>query len=95
MQQHIAHIALIVNDYDESIKFYTEKLKFNLIEDTKLSETKRWVLIAPPGNSTFSLLLAKAATEEQSSRVGNQLCRIHSARKGRIGSRQLYFTRMS
>ncbi len=72
MQQSIAHIALVVNDYDEAIKFYIEKLKFKLIEDTKLSEAKRWVLIAPPGNSAFSLLLAKAATEEQSSRVGNQ-----------------------
>ena len=43
MNQHIAHIALVVTDYDEAIKFYTKKLNFTLIEDTKLSETKRWV----------------------------------------------------
>ena len=72
MQQQIAHIALLVNDYDEAIKFYTEKLQFTLVEDTILSETKRWVRIAPKGSATFSLLLAKAANEEQQSRVGNQ-----------------------
>ncbi len=72
MQQSIAHIALVVNDYDEAITFYIEKLKFKVIEDTKLSEAKRWVLISPPGNSACSLLLAKAANEEQSSRIGNQ-----------------------
>jgi catechol 2,3-dioxygenase-like lactoylglutathione lyase family enzyme len=73
MQQHIAHIALVVDDYDEAILFYTERLNFELIEDTKLSETKRWVLVSPPGSgSGCSLLLAKAASEEQLTRVGNQ-----------------------
>ena len=72
MNQNLTHIALVVNDYDETIKFYTEKLHFNLIEDTKLSETKRWVIVAPPGNSGCSLLLAQASGEEQKSRVGNQ-----------------------
>ena len=71
-KQTIAHIALVVNDYDEAIRFYTEKLNFVLIEDTKLSETKRWVLISPRGNDSCKLLLAKAANEEQLSRVGNQ-----------------------
>jgi catechol 2,3-dioxygenase-like lactoylglutathione lyase family enzyme len=71
MNQHIAHIALVVNNYDEAIQLYTEKLNFLLIEDTKLSETKRWVMVAPPG-SQCCLLLAQAATEEQKSRVGNQ-----------------------
>jgi catechol 2,3-dioxygenase-like lactoylglutathione lyase family enzyme len=71
MNQHIAHIALVVNNYDEAIQFYTEKLNFLLIEDTKLTETKRWVMVAPPG-SQCCLLLAQAATEEQQSRVGNQ-----------------------
>ena len=71
MKQNIAHIALVVHDYDEAIKFYTEKLNFTLIEDTILTETKRWVLIAPKGSSA-SLLLAKASNEEQESRVGNQ-----------------------
>ena len=61
MKQTIAHIALVVKDYDEAIKFYTEKLDFQLVEDKKLSEHKRWVLIAPPGAKESSLLLAKAA----------------------------------
>jgi catechol 2,3-dioxygenase-like lactoylglutathione lyase family enzyme len=72
MNQHIAHIALVVANYDEAIKFYTEKLNFVLVEDTKLSETKRWVKVAPPGNGQCCLLLAQAATEKQKSRVGNQ-----------------------
>ncbi len=72
MKQHIAHIALVVDDYDDAIRFYTEKLKFTLVEDTVLSDVKRWVLVAPPGSSECCLLLAKAATDEQRSRVGNQ-----------------------
>ena len=72
MNQKLAHIAIVVNDYDEAIKFYTEKLHFLLIEDSKLSETKRWVLISPPGSGECNLLLAKAANKEQKSRVGNQ-----------------------
>ena len=72
MKQRIAHVALVVNDYDEAIKFYTEKLNFTLIEDTVLSETKRWVLVKPKNSDGCALLLAKAATEEQKSRVGNQ-----------------------
>ena len=72
MHQQIAHIALVVADYDEAIRFYTDKLNFTLIEDTVLSETKRWVLVAPPGSAGCCLLLAKAANEEQQSRVGNQ-----------------------
>jgi catechol 2,3-dioxygenase-like lactoylglutathione lyase family enzyme len=72
MKQHLAHIALVVNDYDEAIAFYTEKLHFTLVEDTPLSDTKRWVLVAPPGSNGCKLLLAKAANGEQKSRVGNQ-----------------------
>ena len=72
MKQHIAHIALVVDDYDEAIQFYTQKLNFVLKEDTILSETKRWVIVSPPGAGNCSLLLAKAATEEQKVRVGNQ-----------------------
>jgi catechol 2,3-dioxygenase-like lactoylglutathione lyase family enzyme len=71
LKQHIVQIALVVDDYDEAIKFYTQKLNFNLIEDTVLSDTKRWVLVAPD-NSGCKLLLAKAANEEQKTRVGNQ-----------------------
>ena len=72
MKHKIAHIALVVDDYDRAIEFYTKKLKFTLVEDTVLSETKRWVLVAPIGSSECCLLLAKAATEEQRSRIGNQ-----------------------
>ncbi len=72
MKQSIAHIALVVKDYDEAIAFYTKKLHFTLLEDTVLSETKRWVLVAPQGSTGCCLLLAKAANEIQSSRIGNQ-----------------------
>jgi catechol 2,3-dioxygenase-like lactoylglutathione lyase family enzyme len=72
MKQHIAQVALVVDDYDQAIEFYTRKLHFSLVEDTVLSETKRWVRIAPPGSTECCLLLAKAATDEQSTYVGNQ-----------------------
>ena len=72
MNQRLAHVAILVNDYDEAINFYTKKLHFDLIEDTQLSETKRWVLVKPKGQDSCSLLLAKAATGEQQSRVGDQ-----------------------
>lgn len=72
MNQHLAHIALVVKDYDEAIEFYTKKLNFILVEDSKLSETKRWVLVKPRGNGQCCLLLAQAATEEQAGRIGNQ-----------------------
>ena len=72
MKQYIAHIALVVDDYDEAIQFYTKKLNFILKEDTVLSETKRWVIITPPGSGGCSLLLAKAANDDQKTRVGNQ-----------------------
>lgn len=72
MNQRIAHFALVVEDYDPAIEFYTKKLNFDLIEDTVLSETKRWVLVAPKGSKETSILLVKAANEEQKSRIGNQ-----------------------
>jgi len=72
MKQNIAHMALVVDDYDNAIEFYTKKLHFTLIEDTILSDSKRWVLVAPKGSSECCLLLAKAANEEQRSRIGNQ-----------------------
>ena len=72
MKQRIAHISLVVRDYDEAIQFYTQKLNFTLIEDTKLDEDKRWVLVAPPGAEECCLLLAKAANEKQAESVGNQ-----------------------
>ena len=70
--QTIGYIALVVRDYDEALAFYTEKLNFKLIEDTQLTKDKRWVLIAPPGSRGTNLLLARAATAEQETRVGNQ-----------------------
>lgn len=72
MKQSIVHIALVVDDYDEAIKFYTEKLNFTLVEDSPQSETKRWVLVAPKGAQECCLLLAKGVAEEQRSRIGNQ-----------------------
>ncbi len=72
MKQQLALIALVVRDYDEAIHFYTKVLHFTLIEDTVMSDTKRWVVVAPPGTDGCKLLLAKAANEEQLSRVGNQ-----------------------
>ena len=72
MKQSIAHIALVVADYDDAISFYTEKLGFELVEDTSLSETKRWVLVAPKNSDGCQLLLAKGVGDEQRSRIGNQ-----------------------
>ncbi|MDQ3906960.1 MAG: VOC family protein [Acidobacteriota bacterium] len=72
MKQAIVHVALVVADYDEAIKFYTEKLGFELLDDTPQSETKRWVLVAPRGSDECRLLLAKGVGEEQRSRIGNQ-----------------------
>ena len=71
MKQRLFQIALLVRDYDDAIAFYTKVLNFKLVEDTRLSEAKRWVIVQPEG-SDCSLLLAKAANEEQQSRVGNQ-----------------------
>lgn len=72
MNQRIAHIALVVKDYDEAIKFYTEKLDFEILEDTQVDELKRWVVISPSGAKECCLLLAKAADEKQLASVGNQ-----------------------
>ena len=72
MAQFIAAVALVVPDYDEAIAYYTAVLGFELIEDSALSEGKRWVLIAPPGSHGTRLLLARAATPAQMERVGDQ-----------------------
>ena len=71
MTQTISQLSIVVNDYDEAIQFYTEKLGFILYEDKAMSETKRWVVVGPK-ESDCKLLLAKAANEEQRSRIGNQ-----------------------
>ena len=72
MKQSIGTVTFLVKDYDEAIEYFTEKLQFNLIENTKLSESKRWVLVAPRGGAESKLLLAKASDEEQQKQVGNQ-----------------------
>src|SRR3954470_4516731 len=73
MKQRLAHVALGVADYDEAIAFFTKKLGFTLVEDTyQPDQDKRWVIVAPPGSSGTSLLLARASTPEQVKFVGNQ-----------------------
>jgi catechol 2,3-dioxygenase-like lactoylglutathione lyase family enzyme len=72
MYQRVAHIALVVKDYDDAIEFYTEKLDFKLLEDTRIDDKKRWVMVSPPGAKECCLLLAKASNERQSESVGNQ-----------------------
>lgn len=72
MKQKLANIALVVHDYDEAIEFYTQKLHFDLIEDTRLSPTKRWVLVRPKGTDGCCLLLAQASNEAQKQSVGKQ-----------------------
>ena len=71
MAQHIGRVMLIVRDYDEAIAFYTQKLGFDLLEDTDLGGGKRWVVVAPAGAAT-GLLLAQAADEAQAAYIGNQ-----------------------
>lgn len=73
IKQSLGQIALVVRDYEEAINFYVGKLGFNLVEDTCIpDQDKRWVIIAPPGSTESRLLLARASSEEQSSRIGNQ-----------------------
>jgi len=73
MKQSIVHIVLVVKDYDEAIAFYTKKLNFELIEDTYQPEQdKRWVVIAPPGSSGTTILLARASNDTQEAFIGNQ-----------------------
>ena len=73
MKQSIVHVALVVREYDEAIRFFTGKLNFRLVEDTYQPEQdKRWVLVAPPGSEGTALLLARASTPEQESFIGKQ-----------------------
>lgn len=73
MRQSIVHVALVVRDYDEAIDFYTKILHFTLVEDTYQPEQdKRWVLVAPPGSTGTTLLLARASKPEQEAYIGNQ-----------------------
>jgi catechol 2,3-dioxygenase-like lactoylglutathione lyase family enzyme len=73
VRQSIAHIALVVRDYDEAIAFFTQTLNFTLVTDEyQPAQDKRWVVVAPPGSSGTSLLLARASTPEQEPFIGNQ-----------------------
>lgn len=73
MIQSIVHIALVVKDYDEAIDFYTNKLHFELVEDTyQPAQDKRWVVVTPPGSNRTTILLAKASKPEQEPFIGNQ-----------------------
>jgi len=69
---HLGMITVVVDDYDTAIDYYTTALGFTLVEDTKMSETKRWVVVAPDENQGAALLLAQAASPEQSAAIGNQ-----------------------
>ena len=72
MTQSIAHVTLIVRNYDEALHFFTQKLGFQLLQDAPLPGNKRWLLVAPPNSAGAALLLAEAATPEQSQSIGNQ-----------------------
>jgi catechol 2,3-dioxygenase-like lactoylglutathione lyase family enzyme len=72
MRQHLSLTAVIVRDYDEAIAFFVGKLGFELREDTRLDEEKRWVLVAPPGSTESGILLARAANPRQAQAIGNQ-----------------------
>ena len=84
MYQRIAHITLVVEDYDEAIDFYTKKLDFTILEDTKIDDKKRWVMVAPPGAKECCLLLAKAANEQQRESIGNQTGGRVGPNRGRL-----------
>jgi catechol 2,3-dioxygenase-like lactoylglutathione lyase family enzyme len=72
MNFRIANITFLVDDYDKAIDFFTRKLNFKLVEDTKLSDEKRWVLVKPQGPENCCLLLAKASNDEQKRSIGHQ-----------------------
>lgn len=72
MNPYIAHLTLLVKDYDEAIIYYTEILEFELLEDTPLAENKRWVLVRPRAKNSVALLLARADNARQLQAVGNQ-----------------------
>ncbi|EEX36510.1 glyoxalase family protein [Vibrio metschnikovii] len=72
VQQQIGNIALVVENYDDAIDFYTKKLQFTLVEDTDLGGGKRWVQVSPPNSNGTNLLLAQASTDEQTQFIGNQ-----------------------
>jgi|SRR5271155_241447 len=72
MPQSIAHVCLVVREYDEAVHFFTQKLGFEILEDTPLPGSKRWLLVAPQNSAGAALLLAKADSPEQSRVIGKQ-----------------------
>ncbi|GAD79833.1 VOC family protein [Vibrio ezurae] len=72
VKQKIGNVALVVENYDDAIAFYTQKLSFTLVEDTDLGGGKRWVQVSPPNSDGTNLLLAQASSEEQKMAIGNQ-----------------------
>ncbi|TFZ57835.1 VOC family protein [Photobacterium damselae subsp. piscicida] len=72
VQQQIGNVALVVENYDDAIEFYTQKLQFTLIEDTDLGNGKRWVQVSPPNSNGTNLLLAQASNQKQFNIIGNQ-----------------------
>jgi catechol 2,3-dioxygenase-like lactoylglutathione lyase family enzyme len=71
-RRRLAHVALLVRDYDEALAWFVDRLGFHVVEDTPLAANKRWVLVAPPGDGGATLLLARAATPAQRAAVGRQ-----------------------
>ncbi len=71
-KQHIVYVSLVVRDYEEAKAWYCNVLGFTLVEDTPLADGKHWVVVAPPGSTELRLLLAKASTEPQRERIGDQ-----------------------
>lgn len=72
MKQSLIQIALVVRDYDEAINYYRDKLGFELVEDTSLSDEKRWVVVSPKNGNGANILLAKASNDQQQDAIGNQ-----------------------
>ena len=72
MNQTVAYVAIVVRDYDEAKRYYSDVLGFQTVEDVQQENGKRWILLAPPGSSETRLLLQKATNDEQTARVGNQ-----------------------
>ena len=73
MPQYLGLVSLVVRDYDEAIAFYVQKLGFTLTEDTyQPAQDKRWVVVSPPGAKESGLLLARATSDHQRSRAGDQ-----------------------
>lgn len=73
MTQRLSLVAIVVDDYDDAIRFYTQKLGFDLVEDTYQPEQdKRWVVVRPQGAEAGGILLARASTPKQAAFVGDQ-----------------------